>query len=155
VPRPDGGELTVTAVPAVHGPEDGERDADGFVNCEVIGFILSGHDLPTIYVSGDNASIQTVAEIARRGPAIDATVLHAGAARVASKFQNRALSLDSIRAAAAAAVLGPAAVIPAHYDGWAHFSEGRDDLAKAFADAGLSAQLRLSDHGTWIPLRHL
>jgi L-ascorbate metabolism protein UlaG (beta-lactamase superfamily) len=155
VPRPDGGELTVTAVPAVHGPEDGERDADGFVNCEVVGFILSGHDLPTIYVSGDNASIQTVAEIARRGPAIDATVLHAGAARVASKFQNRALSLDSIRAAAAAAVLGPAAVIPAHYDGWAHFSEGRDDLARAFGDAGLSAQLRLSDHGTWIPLGHL
>jgi L-ascorbate metabolism protein UlaG (beta-lactamase superfamily) len=144
--------LTVTAVPAVHGPEDGERDADGFVNCEVIGFILSGHSLPTIYVSGDNASIQTVAEIARRAPAIDATVLHAGAARVASKFQNRALSLDSVRAAAAAAVLGPAAVIPAHYDGWAHFSEGRDDLARAFNDAGLSAQLRLGDHGTWTPL---
>ena len=90
----------MTAVPAVHGPEDGERDA----------------------------------------------------ARVASKFQNRALSLDSVRAAAAAAVLGPAAVIPAHYDGWAHFSEGRDDLARAFNDAGLSAQLRLSDHGTWTPL---
>jgi L-ascorbate metabolism protein UlaG (beta-lactamase superfamily) len=87
--RPDGGELTVTAVPAVHGPEDGERDADGFV---------------------------------------------------------------SIRAAAAAAILAPAAVIPAHYDGWAHFSEGRDDLIRAFDDAGLGARLRLGDHGTWIPL---
>lgn len=30
VDRPDGGSLTVTAVPAVHGPEDAERDADGF-----------------------------------------------------------------------------------------------------------------------------
>src|SRR2546423_3333337 len=68
VPRPDGGELIVTAVPAVHGPEDAERDADGFVNCEVIGFILSGPDLPVVYVSGDNASIGTVAEIARRTP---------------------------------------------------------------------------------------
>ncbi len=136
VRRPDGGELTVTAVPAVHGPEDGERDADGFVNCEVIGFVLSGQDLPAIYVSGDNASIRAV-----------------GAARVQGKFRNRPLSLDSIRAAAAAAVLGPAAVIPAHYDGWAHFSEGRDDLVRAFDDAGLAARLRLSDHGTWIPLR--
>ena len=151
--RPDGGDLTVTAVPAVHGPEDGERDADGFVNCEVIGFVLSGQALPTIYVSGDNASIQTVTEIARRAPAIDAAVLHAGAARVPDKFRGRALSLDSIRAAAAAAVLGPAVVIPVHYDGWAHFSEGRADLARAFDDAGLTAQLRLSDHGTWIPLR--
>ena len=47
--RLDGGSLTVTAVPAVHGPEDGERDADGFVNCEVIGFVLAGQDLPTVY----------------------------------------------------------------------------------------------------------
>jgi L-ascorbate metabolism protein UlaG (beta-lactamase superfamily) len=151
--RPDGGELTVTAVPAVHGPEDGERDADGFVNTEVTGFVLAGQDLPTVYISGDNASIRTVAEIARRMPGIDAAVLHAGAARVPGKFRDRALSLDSIRTAAAAAILGPVAVIPAHYDGWAHFSEGRDDLTRAFDDAGLSAQLRLSDHGTWIPLK--
>jgi len=34
----------------------------------------------------------------------------------------------------------------------AHFSEGRDDLNRAFDDAGLSARLRLSDHGTWVPL---
>ena len=34
-------------------------------------------------------------------------------------------------------------VIPAHYDGWAHFSEGRADLARAFDDAGLTAKLRL------------
>jgi L-ascorbate metabolism protein UlaG (beta-lactamase superfamily) len=153
VPRPDGGDLIVTAVPAVHGPEDAERDADGFVNCEVIGFILSGPDLPVIYVSGDNASIGTVAEIARRTPSIDAVVLHAGAARVPARFRNRALSLDSIRAAAAAAILGPAEIIPAHYDGWTHFSEGRDDLVRAFDDAGLTARLRLVDHGTWIPLR--
>ena len=70
----------MTAVPAVHGPEDAERDADGFVNCEVIGFVLSGPGFPAIYVSGDNASLRTVTEIARRTPAIDAAVLHAGAA---------------------------------------------------------------------------
>ncbi len=69
VPRADGGgDLTVLAVPAVHGPEDGERDADGNVNCEVTGFVLSGQGLPTVYVSGDNASIRTVAEISRRCP---------------------------------------------------------------------------------------
>jgi hypothetical protein len=35
---------------------------------------------------------------------------------------------------------------------WAHFSDGRADLARAFDDAGLTGQLRLSGHGTWIPL---
>ncbi|HEX6519910.1 MAG TPA: hypothetical protein VF070_07820 [Streptosporangiaceae bacterium] len=127
MPRPGGGELTVTAV---YGPEDGERDADGFINCEVIGFVLSAPDLPVIYISGDNASMRTITEIARRTPAIDAVVLHAGAARVQGKFQDRPLTMDSIRAAGAAAVLGAAVVIRAHYEGWAHFSDGRDDLVE-------------------------
>ncbi|MET7542630.1 MBL fold metallo-hydrolase [Streptomyces sp. NPDC058293] len=102
--RPDDGELTVTAVPAVHGPEDGERDAEGEVNCQVVGFVLAGDGLPSVYISGDNASLRTVTEIARRTPRIDATILHAGAARVPGKFRERPVSLDSVRAAAAAAV---------------------------------------------------
>jgi L-ascorbate metabolism protein UlaG (beta-lactamase superfamily) len=154
VPRPDGqGDLTVLSVPAVHGPEDAERDADGNVNCEVIGFVLSGEGLPTVYVSGDNASIRTVAEISRRIPRIDAAILHAGAARVATKFGGRPLSLDSRRAAAAAAVLGAPIVIPAHYDGWAHFSEGRAEIELAFEEAGLSGVLRSVNHGDRVDLR--
>ena len=62
--------------------------------------------------------MRTVVEIARRSPAIDAVVLHAGAARVQGKFRDRALTLDSVRAAAAVAILAPAVAIPAHYDGW-------------------------------------
>jgi L-ascorbate metabolism protein UlaG (beta-lactamase superfamily) len=152
--RPDGdGELTVLAVPAVHGPEDGERDSDGNINCEVTGFVLSGRDLPTVYVSGDNASIRTVAEISRRVPQIDVAVLNAGAARVPARFNGRPLTLDSRRAAAAAAVLGVSVVVPAHYDGWTHFSEGLDDLKLAFDEAGLLSLLRVTEHGAWVPLR--
>ncbi|MEV4473010.1 MBL fold metallo-hydrolase [Nonomuraea sp. NPDC049504] len=152
VPRPGGGELVVTAVPAVHGPEDGERDADGFVNCEVIGFVLEGAGLPTVHVSGDNASIRVVVQVARRFPAVDVAVLHAGAARVPGKFRDRPLSLDGVRTAAAAAILGAPRVVPAHYDGWAHFSEGADDLVRAFDEAGLSSRLHLAAHGAWVPL---
>ena len=40
--RGDGpGDLTIRAVPAMHGPVDGVRDADGHVNCEVTGFVLA------------------------------------------------------------------------------------------------------------------
>ncbi len=38
--------ITVQAVPAVHGPADGQRDADGHVNCEVTGFVLSVRACP-------------------------------------------------------------------------------------------------------------
>jgi L-ascorbate metabolism protein UlaG (beta-lactamase superfamily) len=152
LPRPDGGEVSVLAVPAVHAPEDGERTPEGFLNCEVTGFVLSSEGLPTVYISGDNASMAVVAEIARRAGPLDAVVLHAGAARVPGKFRDRALSLDSVRAAAAAAVLGAPVVLAAHYDGWDHFSEGRDDIERAFDDAGLSSRLRAPQHGTWVDL---
>ncbi|WP_372458217.1 MBL fold metallo-hydrolase [Streptomyces sichuanensis] len=153
VPHPDGGELTITAVPAVHGPEDGERDADGDVNCQVVGFVLAGDGQPTVYVSGDNASLRTVTEIARRTGPIDATVLHAGAARVPGKFRQRPVSLGSARAAAAAAILGAPVNIPAHYTGWAHFTEGREAPEHAFDDAGLTSVLCIADHGTWLSLK--
>ncbi|GAA0382703.1 hypothetical protein Acor_57530 [Acrocarpospora corrugata] len=153
VPRADGaGKLEVWAVPAVHGPEDGARDDEGHVNGEVTGFVVSGQGLPRVYVSGDNASIGTVAEIARRLPPIDVAVLFIGAARVPRKDGGRPLTLTSERAAAAAAVLGVPVVIPAHYDGWAHFTQGWTDIERAFDDAGLSRILRGAEHGEWIKL---
>lgn len=150
VPRGDGkGDLTVLAVPAMHGPADGQRDADDNVNTEVIGFVLSGDGVPTVYVSGDNASIAVVAEISRRVGAIDVAVLFVGAARVPAKERNRPLTLTSQRAAAAADLLGALQVVPAHYESWAHFSEGREQIETAFDEAGLTAVLRVTDPGEW------
>lgn len=153
VARGDGpGQLTITAVPAVHGPQDGERDGDGNINCEVTGFVLSSEGLPTIYISGDNASLETVAQISRTFNDIDVAVLFAGAARVPTKFSGCPLSLDSKGTVAAAAILGARIVVPAHYDGWAHFSEGRADIEHAFFEAGLSHRLHLAEHGNWVQL---
>src|SRR5581483_6971791 len=58
---PRGGAVTVTAVPAQHGP-DGSDSVMG----QVIGFMLAGPGLLTIYVSGDNASLDVVRAIAER-----------------------------------------------------------------------------------------
>jgi hypothetical protein len=44
-------------------------------------------------------------------------------------------------------------VIPVHYDGWAHFSEGLSELELAFCEAGLTSLLRTAPHGTWVDLR--
>jgi L-ascorbate metabolism protein UlaG (beta-lactamase superfamily) len=59
--RPNGSALDVTSVPALHGP-DGSEPLVG----EVTGFALSGPGLPNVYVSGDNASLDRVREIAER-----------------------------------------------------------------------------------------
>ena len=142
--------VSIQAVPAVHGPADGERDATGNVTCEVIGFVLSGEGIPTVYLSGDNASLAVVADIAKRVSPIDVAVLFIGAARVAARQGGRALTLTSERAAAAAEVLGAKVVTPAHVDGWAHFTEGITDVVRAFDDAGLAGVLARAPLGEWI-----
>jgi L-ascorbate metabolism protein UlaG (beta-lactamase superfamily) len=146
------GSLAAQAVPAVHGPADGQRDASGHVNCEVTGFVLSGPGVPTVYLSGDNASMGAVKQVADRVGEIDVAVLFAGAARVPTKESGRPLTLTAARAAAAAEVLGARVVIPAHVDGWAHFSEGVDEFGEAFDQAGIAGLLRVAAHGEWIDL---
>lgn len=144
--------LTVQAVPAVHGPADGRRDAGGHINCEVTGFVLSGPGLPTVYLSGDNASMTAVKDVADRVGRVDIGVLFAGAASVPTKERGRPLTLTAARAAAAAELLGARTVIPAHVDGWAHFAEGVDEFVAAFDQAGISDVLRVAPHGEWIDL---
>lgn len=146
------GPLAVQAVPAVHGPADGQRDASGHINCEVTGFVLSGPGLPTVYLSGDNASMSAVKDVADRCGGIDIAVLFARAASVPTKERGRPLTLTAARAAAAAEVLGAEVVIPAHVDGWAHFSEGADEFVAAFDQAGISNLLKIAPHGEWVDL---
>ncbi|MFJ4674409.1 MULTISPECIES: MBL fold metallo-hydrolase [unclassified Kitasatospora] len=131
------GPVTITAVPAQHGP-DGSEPLVG----EVIGFVLTGDGLPVVYVSGDNASLDVVQRIADRVGPVDTAVLFAGAARVGI-LDNALLTLDSTRAARAARILGARRVVPVHYDGWAHFTEGREPLLAAFTEAGLADVLEL------------
>jgi L-ascorbate metabolism protein UlaG (beta-lactamase superfamily) len=136
--RPDGGTLTVTAVPALHGPEGCEP-----VTGEVIGFVLTAPDLPTVYVSGDNASLDLVREIAERVGPVDTAVLFVGAVRTPF-FDGALLTIDSAQAAEAATILGARRVVPAHCDSWGHFTESRDDVVAAFTAAGLSDRLQLA-----------
>ncbi|MEU8890322.1 MBL fold metallo-hydrolase [Streptomyces sp. NPDC048442] len=139
--RPDGGTVTVTGVPALHGP--GAREEVEPFTGQVVGFVLTGEGLPSVYVSGDNASLDLVKEIAGRFGPVDTAVLFAGAPRFPVLFDGAPIVLDSAQAAEAAGILGARRVVPVHYDSWAHFTEGRDELTAAFADAGLADRLDL------------
>jgi L-ascorbate metabolism protein UlaG (beta-lactamase superfamily) len=137
LPRPGGGSVTVTATPAQHGPDGCEP-----ISGEVIGFVLTGTDLPTVYVSGDNASLDVVRGIAERVGQVDTAVLFTGAARTPF-FDGALVTLDGALAAEAARILGAGRVVPVHCDSWGHFTEGRDDVVTAFAAAGIADRLQL------------
>lgn len=72
-------------------------------------------------------------------------VLHVGGARFPISGPLR-FTMDSRGAVRAARALGPQTVIPIHYEGWSHFSEGPASVEAAFASARLPAQIR------WLPL---
>lgn len=135
----------MTAAPAIHGP--GPREAVEPFAGQVVGFVLTGEGLPTVYVSGDNASLDLVKEIAERFAPVDTALLFAGAPRFPVLFDGDPLVLDSTQAAEAARILSARRVVPVHYNSWAHFTEGRDELAAAFTAAGLAARLDWGHQG--------
>ncbi|GAA3390946.1 MBL fold metallo-hydrolase [Cryptosporangium minutisporangium] len=130
------GDVVVTAVPARHGPEGAEAALG-----EVTGFVLTGQDLPTVYVSGDNASLELVTQIAERFGPVDVAVLFAGAVRTVY-FDGSLLTLDSAQAAEAATILGARRIVPVHYEGWGHFTEGFATLRGAYEAAGLGDRVQ-------------
>lgn len=136
VPLGDDG-ATVTAVPARHGPEGCERLVG-----PVVGFLLRAPGEPTVYVSGDNASVEVAAGVAERAPDVRIAVLHTGAANT-GRFGDEPLTLDAPRAVAVARLWPKALVVPVHAEGWAHFTEPVDAVVRAFGEAGLRERLRV------------
>jgi L-ascorbate metabolism protein UlaG (beta-lactamase superfamily) len=137
-----GGGVTVTAVPALHGPEGSEP-----VTGPVIGFVLRADDAPTLYVSGDNASVDVVRAIAERLGPIELAVLFAGGVSLPHRFDGAYLTLSADAAAQAAEILGARAVVPVHFEGWAHFTQGAAELRAAFEAAGIGERLVVPEPG--------
>ena len=129
VELPDGRTMTVTAVPAHHGPE-GVREAGG----PVTGFVLTGTAIPTTYISGDNSDIDLVTEIREHIGPIDVAILFAGGAWFDAFGPGINLTLGNEAVLAVSQLIPEALIIPAHVDSWAHFHENVDDMAQQFAE---------------------
>jgi len=128
----DFGVVTITAMPALHGPPGSEPLVG-----PVIGFMLEAAGEPTVYVSGDNASLPLVRQIADRFAPVDIALLFAGAARVEEIDAD--LTLNSTDAATAAESLGARLVVGLHTEDWTHFSHTREQLEAAFDGTGVLA----------------
>jgi L-ascorbate metabolism protein UlaG (beta-lactamase superfamily) len=134
---PGGRVVRVTATPARHGPEGIEP-----VSGPVTGFVLTPGDGTggAVYVSGDTVWFDGVAEVARRYP-VRTAVLFLGAARLAAVGAAH-LTMTAEEAVIAARAFSNAVIVPAHAEGWAHFTEGRAEVDRAFTEAGLASRLR-------------
>jgi L-ascorbate metabolism protein UlaG (beta-lactamase superfamily) len=143
--KPDGSWMRITATPARHGPVGIEPFAG-----EVIGFVLTFKDdgIKPIYLTGDTVWYDGVAEVARRFQA-GIVMPFAGSARTRGPF-NLTMNVNDVIETADA--FPGALVVPLHYEGWAHFTEGRGDLEKSFAALGFGARLKFLEPGVATPL---
>jgi L-ascorbate metabolism protein UlaG (beta-lactamase superfamily) len=120
-----GPRIEVTATPCRHGPP-------GFhpIVGDVIGFAVRWEG-GSLWITGDTVLYDAVREAAARVEA-DAMLLHVGAVRfgVTGPLHYTLTARDAV---ALCDVARPRVVVPVHYEGWSHFSQGRREVEEAFA----------------------
>jgi L-ascorbate metabolism protein UlaG (beta-lactamase superfamily) len=108
--------------------------------------VLFVPDADDVYVSGDNASRDVVRTIVQKTGELAIAILNAGAVQL-SKFDGAYLTLSAEHAADVAQILGARVVIPLHFEGWAHFTQGADELEAAFSGNGIRDRLLMLERG--------
>lgn len=136
------GRYTVTATPARHGPP-GSLPIVG----PVVGFLIEGPSLRApVYISGDTVWFDGVAQVAKRWkPGV--AFLHLGCVKFGLSGPLR-YTFDAGDAVRAAHAFSDALIVPVHYEGWTHFTQGRAEFEAAFNAAGLSSRVRWLERGT-------
>lgn len=139
-------DVRVTAIPAQHGAQE-ILSATG----DVTGWVLEweGQQHGTLYLSGDTVFYEGLQEVAQRYQ-ISVAVLNFGAAQ-SMAFGPIPLTLTGEGGVRLAEMLGNAVIVPIHYEGWSHFTEGRSEIEQAFAAAGLEPRLHFLPFGQPIP----
>ncbi|WP_350275644.1 MBL fold metallo-hydrolase [Kribbella sp. HUAS MG21] len=135
--------LQITATPARHGPPL-SRPITG----QVTGFALSweGQQHGALWISGDTVLYDGVRQVGERID-VGTVLLHLGAVQfgITGPIRYTMSGRDGVELCR---VLQPRTVLPVHYEGWRHFTQGRDTIEDAFATAPSTIQRSL----TWLPI---
>lgn len=128
--------IEVTATPCRHGPP-------GFhpIVGDVIGFALRWEG-GSLWITGDTVLYGAVRDAAAR-VAADVLLVHVGAVRFGVTGPLR-YTLTARDALALSDLARPRVVVPVHYEGWSHFSQGRREVEDVFAASAHDVR--------WLPL---
>ncbi|KAK5992300.1 UPF0173 metal-dependent hydrolase -like protein [Cladobotryum mycophilum] len=132
-----GRHFEVTATPCKHAPVG-----------ECIGFVLSAAEfgstngLPNaIYFSGDTVYIEELAEIGKRFH-ISLALVNLGSAAMPISDPPLQITMDGEQAVRLVREINADLMIPMHFEGWGHFTEGRDALKKVFGKEDINDKVR-------------
>jgi L-ascorbate metabolism protein UlaG (beta-lactamase superfamily) len=136
------GQARITATPARHGPAGGDRGP-------CVGFVIETAGA-IVYVSGDTVWFRDLEPVGHRF-AIDVALLNLGAAKVAAAGPH-ALTFTADDAVQLARAWPRVEIVPLHFEGWEHFTEGRRAIEPVLAAAGLAARVHWPLPGQTITL---
>lgn len=122
--------IDVVATPCRHGPPF-SRPVAG----DVVGFALrwAGQEHGALWISGDTVLYDGVREVAGRVE-VGVAILHLGAVRFPVTGPLR-YSMTAREAVELCGLVRPRTVVPVHYEGWKHFTEGRPAIERELARA--------------------
>jgi L-ascorbate metabolism protein UlaG (beta-lactamase superfamily) len=135
--------ITVTATPCRHGPP-GSRTIVG----EVTGFALDwpGQEHGAVWISGDTVLFDRVRAVASRLD-VGTAIIHLG--RVRFPITGRlSYTMSGADAVELCELMRPRTAIPVHYEGWSHFTQGREQAVADLAGASHDVTSRL----LWAPI---
>ena len=135
--------IEITATPCRHGPRLSHPIAG-----DVIGFALKweGQEHGVFWISGDTVLYGGVREVAERLD-VDTVLLHVGAVRFTVTGPVH-YTLTAEEAVELCSMVRPHTIVPVHYEGWKHFSQGRAEVEEAFARAPDELRRALR----WLPI---
>ena len=100
-------------------------------------------DSRPVYISGDTAWFDGVAEVARRFKC-GVVLPFAGAAQTRGPFH---LTMDTNDTIETARAFPDAMIVPVHTEGWAHFRQSASDLRASFDMLGFGSRLKILEPG--------
>ena len=121
--------VTVTALPAQHGPDGMEQ-----ITGPVTGFLIDweGNASGPIYLSGDTVPFRGTEEIVGRIAPPSIAILNIGRVQLPATGSAQ-LSMTAFEAAQFAAALRCEVMLPIHFEGWQHFTQGKSEAEAVFA----------------------
>ena len=135
--------IEVTATPCRHGPPLSHPLVG-----DVIGFALrwDGQEHGLFWISGDTVLYDGVRQVADR-LRVDVALLHLGGVQfpVTGPVRYTMTGRDAVELCR---LVRPRTAIPIHYEGWAHFRDGREAVESAIAEAPAEVAERIR----WLPI---
>jgi len=135
--------IEVTATPARHGPP-----LSGPIVGDVVGFALrwAAQEDTFLWITGDTVLHRPLREAAA-AMRVDVAIVHVGGVRFPITGPVR-YTMTARRAVQLCELVRPRVAVPAHYEGWAHFKDGRAAVERELARAPEDVRRRVR----WLPI---